>query len=83
MRRTVGVLVALAQGCISFEDIKYMLDNPSPQNWNPRATCAPPDGLFLLNVHYPPHIFMDSIHTTDNAVKQTTHDENCFEDPVR
>ncbi|XP_071546116.1 tRNA pseudouridine synthase-like 1 isoform X2 [Panulirus ornatus] len=72
VRRIVGVLVACAQGCISSEDIKYMLDNPSPQKWNTHVQCAPPDGLFLLSVHYPSHIFMNSGHATDNAVKQKT-----------
>lgn len=59
VRRTVGVLVGVAQGRLSLEDVQYLLDHPSERNWNSKATVAPPDGLFLLDVEYPPHVFAE------------------------
>ncbi|KAG7170202.1 tRNA pseudouridine synthase-like 1 [Homarus americanus] len=88
VRRTVAVLVAVAQGRISLDDVRYLLDNPSPQNWNSRAQTAPPCGLFLLNVGYPEHVLcVDSLHAVgddDGDEKMKTHqDENSCENDVR
>ncbi|XP_045120508.1 tRNA pseudouridine synthase-like 1 [Portunus trituberculatus] len=59
VRRTVGVLVGVAQRCLNLEDVQHLLDHPSQRNWNSKATVAPPDGLFLLDVEYPPHVFAE------------------------
>ncbi|MPC21678.1 tRNA pseudouridine synthase-like 1 [Portunus trituberculatus] len=59
VRRTVGVLVGVAQGRLNLEDVQHLLDHPSQRNWNSKATVAPPDGLFLLDVEYPPHVFAE------------------------
>lgn len=48
----VGVMVAVAGGRLSFDDVSYMLDHPSPLNWNGRAKCMPPAGLYLKEIHY-------------------------------
>lgn len=59
VRRTVGVLVAVAQGRMSLSHIQYMLDEPSHENWVPLAQVAEPEGLYLLEVEYPPHVFIE------------------------
>lgn len=70
VRRTVGALVALAQGRISLDDVKYMLENPSPHNWNSRVESAPPHGLFLLRVEYPQHVLsMENLQSDDDTNK--------------
>ena len=61
-----------------------MLDNPAPQNWNPRACPAPAHGLYLLKVKYPPEVFEESYyqdqggeitHDCDNAVQRGEVDD--------
>lgn len=52
VRRTVGCLVAAAQGKISVRDLKFMLEIPSRQSWDPRIRAAPAYGLYLCQVHY-------------------------------
>ncbi|CAG7820436.1 unnamed protein product, partial [Allacma fusca] len=52
VRRIVGSLISYGQGVISYEDILYMLKNPSPQNWNPKSVVASSHGLFLKSVNY-------------------------------
>ncbi|XP_037089597.1 tRNA pseudouridine synthase-like 1 [Pollicipes pollicipes] len=54
VRRTVAVLVAVAQGRLSLEDVQHLLDVPSKDSWNPRAATAPPHGLYLQHVVYDP-----------------------------
>lgn len=61
VRRTVGVLVGVAQGRLSLQDVQHMLDHPSHKNWRPQAQVAPPEGLFLLDVEYPPHVFVEDV----------------------
>ncbi|XP_068200309.1 tRNA pseudouridine synthase A [Palaemon carinicauda] len=79
VRRIVGALIAVAHGKISLDCIQAMLDNPDPQNWNPRATLVPACGLYLLQVRYPPEVFEESFH--QNYMKDNTTpdslDENC------
>ena len=55
------MLVGVAQGRLSLEDVQHMLDHPSHQNWRPKAQVAPPEGLFLLEVEYPPHVFVEDV----------------------
>uniref|UniRef100_A0A0P4VX88 tRNA pseudouridine synthase n=1 Tax=Scylla olivacea TaxID=85551 RepID=A0A0P4VX88_SCYOL len=59
VRRTVGVLVGVAQGRFNLQDVQHMLDHPSQRNWSPKLQVAPPDGLFLLDVEYPLHVFAE------------------------
>lgn len=59
VRRTVGALVGVAHGRVSLQDIQHMLDEPSHKNWVCRAQVAYPDGLYLLEVEYPPHAFKE------------------------
>lgn len=57
VRKTVGVLVALGQERISFDDLHRMLSIPSRDSWPSKAITAPPAGLYLVNVHYPLEAF--------------------------
>ncbi|KAK8395077.1 hypothetical protein O3P69_006080 [Scylla paramamosain] len=59
VRRIVGVLVGVAQGRFNLQDVQHMLDYPSQRNWSPKVQVAPPDGLFLLDVEYPLHVFAE------------------------
>lgn len=52
MRRTVGVLHKVAQKVITYDDVKYMFDNPSPESWNPKISTAPSHGLYLYDMGY-------------------------------
>ncbi|KAK7081565.1 tRNA pseudouridine synthase-like 1 [Halocaridina rubra] len=63
VRRIVGALVAVAQGKLTLDDIQWLLDNPSPKNWKPQASTAPPEGLFLLRVKYHPEVFEETFHS--------------------
>lgn len=70
VRRTVGVLVGVAQGRLSVQDVQHMLDHPSQRNWKTKAQVAPPDGLFLLDVEYPPHVFAEEEEDTEQQPPQ-------------
>jgi tRNA U38,U39,U40 pseudouridine synthase TruA len=48
----VGALLGVASGVINTQDLLFMLENPSDQNWNPRVSTASADGLFLKSVNY-------------------------------
>lgn len=70
VRRTVGVLVGVAQGRLSLQDVQHMLDHPSQRNWKTKAQVAPPDGLFLLDVEYPPHVFAEEEEDSEQQPPQ-------------
>lgn len=59
MRRTVGALVGVAQGLMNLGHIQHMLDEPSYDNFI-YGCVAPPDGLYLLGVEYPPYAFLEA-----------------------
>lgn len=59
VRRTVGALVGVAQGLVSLDNIQCMLDEPSHNNWVSIARVAGPEGLYLLEVEYPPDAFCE------------------------
>lgn len=46
------MLVKVAQKKISYDDVKYMFDNPSSDSWNPVASTAPSHGLYLYDLGY-------------------------------
>ncbi|KAJ8985008.1 hypothetical protein NQ317_016919 [Molorchus minor] len=52
VRRTVGALVAVAQGKVSIKDIKFMLEIPSHQSWCKQIKTLPAHGLYLCEVEY-------------------------------
>lgn len=52
VRRTVGALIAVAQGKVTSRDIKFMLEVPSHNSWDPRIKTAPAHGLYLCEVAY-------------------------------
>lgn len=52
VRRTVGVLLGLAQHRITLEDVRTMLEVPSANSWPKRIKTMPPQGLYLSKVNY-------------------------------
>lgn len=52
MRRTVGVLIGVAQKKLTYDDVLYMFENPSSKSWNPRVSTAPSHGLYLFDIGY-------------------------------
>jgi len=46
------VLIKIAQKVITYDDVKYMFDNPSSDSWNPRVSTAPSHGLYLYDMGY-------------------------------
>lgn len=52
IRRTVGVLIKVAQKVITYNDVKYMFDNPASESWNPKVSTAPSHGLYLYDLGY-------------------------------
>ncbi|XP_050423245.1 tRNA pseudouridine synthase-like 1 [Adelges cooleyi] len=81
VRRTVGVLLGVAQKKISYDDVKYMFDNPSSKSWNPKASTVPSYGLYLYDIGYDkvdlkvpePVIELKEQNAVDSEV------ENCLE----
>ncbi|CAG2054047.1 unnamed protein product [Timema podura] len=69
IRRTVGVLLAVAQGHVSVDKVQHMFECPSHESWDPRASSAPPHGLYLVNVEYDPQDLM----LCDNAGELLTN----------
>ena len=55
IRRIVGALQAVASDKLDTDYIKYMIENPSRDNWPHALSPAPPEGLYLANVQYPNH----------------------------
>ncbi|KAK5645397.1 hypothetical protein RI129_006697 [Pyrocoelia pectoralis] len=52
VRRTVASLIAVAKGIVTAKDIKFMLEIPSHQSWNPKIKTVPAHGLYLCEVAY-------------------------------
>lgn len=71
VRRTVAVLVAVAQEKITLEDVQYMLDVPSKNSWHPRAETVPPHGLYLVNVEYDSEDLLDEGNCHDQCVENS------------
>lgn len=46
------MLVKVAENVLTYDDVKYMFDNPSSDSWNPRASTAPSHGLYLYDLGY-------------------------------
>lgn len=45
-------MIAVAQGKVTTKDIKFMLEIPSHQSWNPSIKTVPAHGLYLCQVEY-------------------------------
>lgn len=52
VRRTVGVLIAVAQKKISIPEVEAMFENPTKDSWNDKVAVVPPYGLYLQHVDY-------------------------------
>jgi len=52
IRRTVGVLIKVAQKVLTYDDVKYMFDNPSSDSWTSRVSTVPAHGLYLYDMGY-------------------------------
>lgn len=52
VRRLVAALVAVAQRRLTVEEFRYMLENPSLNNWPSKLQTAPPYGLYLMDIGY-------------------------------
>lgn len=46
------MLIKVAQKVLTYDDVKYMFDNPSSDSWNPRVSTAPSHGLYLYDLGY-------------------------------
>jgi hypothetical protein len=46
------VLIKVAQKLITYDDVKYMFDNPSINSWNTKVSTAPSHGLYLYDIGY-------------------------------
>lgn len=57
VRKMVATIVECGKGRLSPDDVKTILESKSPANC-PRM--APPHGLFLKEIQYPPHAIYDS-----------------------
>lgn len=54
IRRMIAVMLAVSRGAMTIEEVEHMLTKPNVDSWNPRAVCAPPWALYLLDVSYNP-----------------------------
>lgn len=46
------MLIKVAQKKLTYDEVKYMFDNPSSDSWNPIASTAPSHGLYLYDMGY-------------------------------
>lgn len=46
------MLIKVAQNIITYDDVKYMFDNPSINSWNTKISTAPSHGLYLYDIGY-------------------------------
>lgn len=76
IRRTVGVLIKVAQNKITYDDVKYMFDNPSFNSWNPKISTAPSHGLYLYDIGYDEK---DLILPIEHKLEKPVHSENPVE----
>jgi tRNA U38,U39,U40 pseudouridine synthase TruA len=53
VRLLTGAAVKVAQGRFALEDLAALLDQPSGLPHGKSNHCAPADGLYLEQVHYP------------------------------
>ncbi|XP_071446724.1 tRNA pseudouridine synthase-like 1 isoform X2 [Hetaerina americana] len=70
VRRMVAVLIAVAQNKIELDEVKLMIEDPQNNGWNPRATTAPPHGLFLTKVEYDPQDLIIPKQTEEETTKE-------------
>ncbi|XP_025423798.1 tRNA pseudouridine synthase-like 1 [Sipha flava] len=74
IRRTVGVLIKVAQKVITYDDVKYMFDNPASESWNPKVSTAPGHGLYLYDLGYDEADL--AVPIEDKKLKLPVHSEN-------
>lgn len=67
------MLIKIAQKVITYNDVKYMFDNPSSDSWNPRVSTAPNHGLYLYDMGYDE---ADLVLPIDYNLKEPIHCEN-------
>jgi len=48
----VGALLGIGSGVVTENEIRFMLENPKPQNWNTKCNTALADGLYLKSVNF-------------------------------
>lgn len=72
IRRMMAMIVSVARGKRSMEDLRWLLDNPHPVNWMRfNEVLAPGHGLYLADVVYDPRMFTNPLpyweHGWDSA----------------
>jgi len=70
------VLIKIAQKVITYDDVKYMFDNPSSDSWNPRVSTAPSHGLYLYDMGYDE---ADLALPIEDKLETSVHSENPIE----
>ncbi|KAL1137992.1 hypothetical protein AAG570_009687 [Ranatra chinensis] len=82
VRRTVSVLISLAQGKLTLSDVENLFKNPSPESWLEKAVLVPGCGLYLVNVQYHPEDFLFKTNKKNRLfhtqTKVTTADGKVF-----
>jgi len=68
------VLIKVAQNVITFDDVKYMFDNPSIDSWNPKVSTAPSYGLYLYDIGYDEKDLILPIEP--NKIEEPVHSES-------
>lgn len=77
IRRTVGILIKVAQKIITYDDVKYMFNNPSINSWNTKVSTAPSHGLYLYDIGYDEKDL--TLPVEYNQLEQPVHDESPVE----
>uniref|UniRef100_A0A914X2X1 tRNA pseudouridine synthase n=1 Tax=Plectus sambesii TaxID=2011161 RepID=A0A914X2X1_9BILA len=77
IRRMMSMIVSVARGKRTMEDLKWLLDNPHPVNWvRFNEVLAPGHGLYLADVVYDPRMFTQPLpyweHGWDTAENQSS-----------
>jgi len=70
------VLIKVAQNVITYDDVKYMFDNPSMNSWNPKVSTAPSYGLYLYDIGYDEK---DLILSIEHKLEEPIHTESPVE----
>jgi len=71
------VLIKVAQNIITYDDVKYMFDNPSINSWNPKISTAPSHGLYLYDIGYDEKDLILPIE--HNKLEEPAHNESPVE----
>lgn len=71
------MLIKVAQNIITYDDVKFMFDNPASESWNPRVSTVPGYGLYLYDIAYDE---ADLVLPKESTLEQSDHKKNSVDE---